>query len=316
MQTTKKHRGVVVPMVTPFTADGDLDEMGVRTIIDYLLEGGVDGIFVLGTTGEKASIPWPMRRRLVRLAMDHVAKRALVYAGVSDDCLVHTLEMAEESFKLGVDAVVAHTPCYYSLQTDEILEYFSVLAGSVTGPLILYNIPSTTHISLPLEVIARLSEQPNVVGLKDSENSAGRPEETVGLVGGREGFSLFMGASVLSAKAFSLGMDGVVPSSGNLVPRLWRDMYLAAQKEDWPEVERIQLQANHAASLFQRNRTLGQSLAALKSAMSALGLCEPFVLRPLRTLTESKIETIRQELGSLAAAGISLSARPAARPEV
>ena len=314
VRSAKRHRGVVVPMVTPFTAGEELDEKAVRTIIDYLLEGGVDGVFVLGTTGESASIPMAMRSRLIRLTAAHVAGRALVYAGISDNCLSHSLELARESFGLGVDAVVAHPPCYFQLSQEELFDYFTLLADNIKGPLLLYNIPSTTHISLPLEVIARLSEHPNVVGLKDSENTSGRPEQTVKLVGGREDFSLFMGVSVLSARAFALGMDGSVPSSGNLVPQLWHRMYLAAQKGDWPEVERMQATANRAASVLQRNRTLGQSLAALKAAMSTQGLCEPCMLPPLHSLTESQIETIRKDLGFLETVGLCPQRRAAARP--
>ena len=299
MKTVKKHHGIVVPMVTPFTAEGELDEGAARRIIDFLLQGGVDGIFILGTTGEKASIPVSMRRKLIRLAVEHVNCRALVYAGISDDCLSHSLEAAEESFRLGVDAVAAHPPCYYSLQPDELLDYFITLANNLSGPLLLYNIPSTTHVSIPVEVIARLSQQPNVVGLKDSENREGRPEEVVRYVGGREGFSLFIGTAALAAQAFSLGMDGVVPSSANLVPHLWRQVYTSAKASDWEAVEQSQSRVNRVASVFQRNRTLGQSLAALKAAMSTLGLCSPHMLPPLRSLTEAQIEIVQQDLNSL-----------------
>ncbi len=306
MAMTKKHHGVVIPMVTPFTARGELDENSARKIIDSLLDGGAHGVFVLGTTGEKASISLRTRFNLIRLAVEHVEGRALVYAGVSDDCLSNTLEAAEVSFRVGVHAVVAHPPCYYALRPDELIDYFTLLADSMKSPLLLYNIPTTTHTSIPPMVIARLSEHPNVVGLKDSENSEGRPEEIVRLVGGKDDFSLFMGASVLSAKALFIGMDGMVPSSGNLVPNYWYRMYEAAQKSEWPEVERIQSLVNRVAAVFQSNRTLGQSLAALKAALSTLGLCEPTMLPPLHTLSPAQIENIRGKLESLEGAGIGL----------
>jgi dihydrodipicolinate synthase/N-acetylneuraminate lyase len=291
-------------MVTPSTGSGELDEHAVHRIADFLLEGDVDGIFILGTTGEGASVPVHVRTRFAKVLTDHVNGKTRVYAGISDNCLSVSLDSAAASFHAGVDAVVAHPAFYYSLQPDELIAYFTVLADGIQGPLLLYNIPSTTHVSIPIEVIAALSGRPNIVGLKDSENSPGRPEAIVEAVGGKEDFSLFMGASVLSARALALGMDGVVPSSGNLAPHLWHEMYLASARKDWAEADRLQVKANRVAGVFQRNRTLGQSLAALKAAMSCLGLCEPNMLPPLRALTPDQLRCVTEEVRSLETEGL------------
>jgi dihydrodipicolinate synthase/N-acetylneuraminate lyase len=305
--------GVVVPMVTPCTAAGELDERAVHEIVDFLLEGKVDGIFILGTTGEGASVPFSMHAKFTGVVTDHVNGRARVYAGISDNCLSVSLDSAAASFHAGVDAVVAHPAFYYSLQPDELIAYFSALADGVKGPLLLYNIPATTHVSIPVGVIATLSERPNIIGLKDSENSPGRPEAILDAVGGKDGFSLFMGASVLSAKALALGMDGVVPSSGNLAPHLWHEMLCAAVRKDWAEVGRLQVKANRVAGVFQRNRTLGQSLAALKAAMSCLDLCEPNMLPPLHALTPDQIGCVAEEMRSMESEGLLRRAQQAAQ---
>jgi 2-dehydro-3-deoxy-D-pentonate aldolase len=299
MTNDKRFRGVVPPLVTPFTADGLLDESGARRIIDFLINGGVDGIFILGTTGESASVPRAERNRFVEATVQETAGRVPVYVGIGDNSFAGSLESAGHAFGAGADAVVAHLPSYYPLNAAEMTAYFTRLADELAGPLVLYNIPSTTHMSLPVEVVARLSEHPRVAGFKDSENSPGRLEEMTSRLVGKPDFSVFMGAAVLSSKALAAGADGVVPASGNLCPESWRDMMAAASRGDWQSAEDLQCVVNRVAQLFQKGRTLAQSLAALKAAMCALGLCRPHMLPPLQELTPEGIESVRQELLSL-----------------
>ncbi len=299
MAAQTQHSGIVVPMITPFTHQGELDESSVCRVIDFLIGGGVHGIFVGGTTGEAASMSPSMRHRLVRLAVSHIDHRVRVYSGIGDNCVAQSIAAARESFRLGVDAVVAHPPSYYALSPEELFDYYSILGREIQGDMLIYNIPMTTHISIPVDIVERLSDHPRIVGMKDSENNIERLTEVTRRLKGRDNFALLMGASVLSAKAFMLGMVGAVPGSANLIPDCWRDLYHSALNRDGSRAEQIQSQANQAAVLFQQGRTLGQSLAAIKAAMHVKGLCEPAVLPPLRTLTGQQIEKIRQEMGLL-----------------
>jgi 4-hydroxy-tetrahydrodipicolinate synthase len=292
---TKPYRGVVVPMVTPITSDGNLDEQAVRRVIDHLIEGGVDGVFVLGTTGEAASVPRPMQSRLVAVTVEHVDDRAVTYAGVGDNCLAHSVQAAEEYFRLGIDVVVAHLPCYYSLGPEEQGDYYTVLANRIPGPMMMYNIPSTTHMSIPIKVVEKMSCHPKIVGLKDSENGVARLEAMAEALRGRSDFAFFVGVSALSAKALSLGVDGMVPSPGQLVPDLCRRLYESGVQGDAAGANEYQRQINQVNAIYTRNRTLGQSLAALKAAMGALGLCNPNVLPPLRRLNPVQQEAVRRK---------------------
>ena len=293
-----KHHGVIVPIVTPFTATGDLDDAAVGRIVSNCASNGI-AVFVLGTTGEAASISSVKRARLVKAAVDAAANRVKVYAGIGDNCPEHSIAAANEYLRLGADAVVAHLPAYYPLKPAEMRAYFELLAAQVHGSLILYNIPQTTHMSLPLDVVEPLSHLQNIIGFKDSENAVGRPEETARRLAGRPDFAIFMGAAVLSAKALQLGFDGLVPSSGNLTPKLWRELYDKARAGEWAAAEALQTRLNTIAQVFQRDRSLGESLAALKTLMSFQGLCGPTVLPPLRTLDGSAQEDIQRNLNAL-----------------
>ncbi|MFT3870725.1 MAG: dihydrodipicolinate synthase family protein [Nibricoccus sp.] len=293
-----KHNGVIVPLVTPFTAQGEIDEAATARIINHCAEAGVH-VFVLGTTGEAASIATAKRVRLINASVTAAAGRIKVYAGIGDNCPENSIAAANEYLRLGADAVVAHLPAYYALKPAEMQAFFELLSSQIRGSLMLYNIPSTTHMSLPLDIAEHLSHLPNVIGFKDSENAPGRPEETARRLSDRANFSIFMGAAVLSAKALKLGFDGLVPSSGNLVPQLWRELYDQARAGNWEKAEALQSRLNTIAQVFQRNRSLGESLAALKAMMDTHGLCGPTVLPPLRTLDAAARQSVTAELAAL-----------------
>ncbi|MEW5957852.1 MAG: dihydrodipicolinate synthase family protein [Chloroflexota bacterium] len=289
------YHGVVVPMITPVTPAGDLDEPAVRRVIDYLIRGGVNGIFILGTTGEAASVPPAMRLRLAALTIEQTAGRAMVYAGISHNCLANSVEAAQAFFQLGVDVVVAHLPSYYDLNPAEQEAYYLALSRRIDGPLMLYNIPSTTHMSLPIEVIARLSKQPNIVGLKDSENNPTRLTQVMETLGGRPDFAILTGVTALSAQALWLGAHGTVPSLGNLAPGLCQKLYDRVL-EGCPEcVAPYQQQLDELGRLVRGQLSLGQSLGALKAVMGALSLCGPDMLPPLQALDQDRQAQIQQQ---------------------
>ncbi|RPI51843.1 MAG: dihydrodipicolinate synthase family protein, partial [Chloroflexi bacterium] len=222
---SKQGSGIVVPMVTPFTPDGDLDEPAVRRVVAHLLAGGGSGIFVLGTTGEDASMPAPMRARLVAITVEQVDRRATTYAGISHNCLAESVAAAAEYRRLGIDVLVARLPTYFALGGEEQQAYFETLLEQTPGPLMLYNISSTTHMALPIPVVEVLSRHPKVVGLKDSDADLPRLEELVRRLGGRPDFSLLCGVTAWSTQALVLGADGCVPSTANLVPEVCQRLY-------------------------------------------------------------------------------------------
>lgn len=289
-------------MATPFTAEGALDECAAERIIARLVDNGL-GVFVLGTTGEAQSMPVALRRRLVEIAVANASKKVPVYAGIGDNCVGDSIAAGRDFLRHGVDAVVAHLPSYYPLNAAEMESYFAGLAKGVPGPLVIYNIPQTTLMSVPVDVVARLSHLPNVVGFKDSEATGDRPERLAAQLGGRPRFSIFMGVAAQSVRALRLGFDGLVPSSGNLTPRRWRDLYAAAKAGDWKRAEILQRELDSIAAVYQRNRSLGQSIAGLKAAMAVAGLCEPHVLPPLNAIDDAERAEFR---AGLTAAGFLL----------
>jgi dihydrodipicolinate synthase/N-acetylneuraminate lyase len=274
-------RGVVVPMVTPVTAAGAIDEPAVGRIIDHLIAGGADGIFVLGTTGEALSVHPDDKRVLVAAAVRFTAGRAAVYAGVSANCVRESNDGAVAFQQLGADAVVAHMPCYYPLTNGEIESYFLHLADRSPLPLVPYNIPATTHQSIAVASVERLRLHPNIVAIKDSSGDEAHIADLLAMTGGRNGFPVLLGNSALFVHGLRLGAVGLVPSGAHLVPALYRDLLRAAMSDRWPDAERFHVEAELASQAYRRGRTLGQSLAVLKAIMEQRGLCRRTMLAPL-----------------------------------
>ena len=295
MSTPKRYSGVIVPMATPFTESGRIDRATVERIANYLVEGGCHP-FVLGTTGEGASIQERDRAELVQWTVEAVAGRAMVYAGISTNVLEDAAEMARHYLELGADAVVAHPPSYYPITGDDMLRYFELLADRTGGPLVIYNIPVTTNLSIPLDVVEALSHHPNVVGLKDSEGNLNRLEEAVSRWSRREDFAHLTGWAAQSAYGLRLGSDGIVPSAGNVVPKWYRALYDAAAAGDHATSYAIQKATDELSTLYVDHPTLGQSLAALKAMMAARGLCEPHMLPPLFRLLPRDEEAVRRRM--------------------
>jgi 4-hydroxy-tetrahydrodipicolinate synthase len=289
----KRGAGIVVPMVTPFTPTGDLDEPAVRRVVDHLLAGGVDGIFVLGTTGEDASMPAPMRAQLIAVTVDQVDRRATTYAGISHNCLAESVAAADQYRQLGIDVLVARLPTYFALSGEEQHAYFQALLEQIPGPLMLYNISSTTHMAIPIPVVEALSQHPKVVGLKDSDADLPRLEELVRRLGRRPDFSLLCGVTAWSARALALGADGCVPSTANLVPEVCQRLYENFCQGDLAAAEACQRELDALGSFLRAGQSLAQSIGSLKAAMGALGLCGPAVLPPLCTPSPAQQEAVR-----------------------
>jgi dihydrodipicolinate synthase/N-acetylneuraminate lyase len=283
---SKQFRGVVVPMISPFTPEGAIDEPAAGRIVEHLIGGNVAGIFPLGTTGEAASIHPDDKRRLVAATVKAVAHRVTVYAGISSNCFRESVQAAVAYKQLGADAVVAHVPSYYPLSDTDVETYFRRLADSVPLPLVLYNIPSTTHHSIALDVVERLRAHPNIVALKDSANDAARLTELFKVTGGRDGFPVLLGNSSQFTHGLKQGGLGLVPSGAHLVPQLYSAMFAAAMDNRWEQVEQLQKQTDVACSAYLKGRSLGEGLAMLKLLLERQGLCERTTLPPLRDAHE------------------------------
>ena len=296
MVQTKLFGGVVIPMLTPFNEDESIDLDATQEIIEHFISAKTIP-FILGTTGESASIPDLHKPEFVKKVVKAVAGRNKIYSGISSNALITSLQLANEYSDSGIDVFVAHLPSYYPLTEIQIIKYYELLADKLPRPLIIYNIPATTHVSIPLDVIDKLSHHQNIIGLKDSERDLQRLEEAIEKWKNRSDFSHFIGWAAQSANGLLRGSDGIVPSNGNMCPALFYALYQAAINGDRDLALQLQQETDTIASIYQGVKTIGQTIAAQKLIMSQMGLCKPVVLPPLsRFYPEEESEIIEKAI--------------------
>ena len=276
----KKYNGIVVPAVTPLTADFQLDADGVKRLFGFFYEHGVHP-FILGTTGEAASLPFSLKRSYIEQAGRLKNAGSVLYVGISSNVFVESVGLAKHAFDAGADVVVATLPSYYQLDPSAMERYFGQLAEAVKGPMMIYNIPATTHMSIPLEVIENLSHHPFIVGVKDSERSDERLDGSLQRWRQRQDFSYFLGWAARSAAAMTNGSDGLVPSTGNFAPAVYTGIWQSVKNGEQQRAQNLQQASDGLGDVYQKGRNLGTSLWALKTIMKELGLCDNHVMPPI-----------------------------------
>lgn len=286
----KKYKGVVVPMVTPLNADFTLDEVAAAQLIQKMESAGVQS-FILGTTGEAASLPMNVKKDFIRTAASQ-SRTGHLYVGISSSVFEESIELAHHAAHAGADAVVATIPSYYALTELQSYQYFSDLASQSPLPLIIYNIPATTHVSLSLELIDKLSTHSNIVGFKDSERNEDRLHASLSLWKNRADFSHFVGWAAKSAEALLLGSDGIIPSTGNLEAGFYKELYDAAMLGDTQGAGQLQTYSDLLGAVYQSGKSLGESLWALKVLISSQGIGQPIVMPPLQSMSEEEASSL------------------------
>lgn len=286
-----KYRGVVVPMITPVTEQGELATEAVEKIIELFAKHDVSPL-LMGTTGEGNSVSPQQGLLFVKTVAKAARNRITIYAGLNGCCVSEHIRTANQYHHLGADVIVATLPSYYALTDEQMYNYYKTLADNITAPLMLYNIKATTHMSIPVEVVKRLSTHPNIVGLKDSERDLERMDACLAISKNNPDFAYFCGWAAQSGNSLLKGADGIVPSTGNFTPERFAELYNAAIAGNTDKANDLQRETDAIARIYQEGRTLGQSLAALKVMMNTKKLCQPWMLDPLTRLSAEEEKEI------------------------
>ena len=287
----KKYRGIIAPVVTPLTESRKLDKEAVDRIFGMLYEHAI-APFILGTTGEFASLSWDLKRKYVKRAGKLKMKDTILYVGISSNSFEESVEFGRYSLENGADVLVANLPCYYSLTESQMKKYFLDLADVLKAPLIVYNIPSTTHMSIPISLVDELSYHPQIIGTKDSERNDERLQQSITLWKDRKDFSHFIGWAARSVAALFSGTDGLVPSTANIAPEIYEEMLIAVEQNDLQTANKLQELSDAWGNLYQ-GKTPGESFWALKVLMEEKGLCSSWMMPPLTEMGEEEKQNLK-----------------------
>ncbi len=289
----KAYSGIIVPVVTPFTDKEKIDIPALEKIIENLNNNDCETL-LCGTTGETASMGQSFKTKIVATVVKKFSQ-SRIFVAISDNCFKDAVTAANRYFDIGVEAVVVLLPGYYPLTTDLMLNYYENFVKAIQGKMFIYNIPATTHLSIPLNVIDKLSYHERIIGLKDSERDYDRLLKSIELWKTREDFSYFIGWGSQSFNGLWNGCDGIVPSTGNFNAFVYKEMYQAVRENDKEKGERDQNISMEIAKVYQKDKILSQSLPALKVMMNEAGLCGKKVLLPFTQLAENDDRSIRKQ---------------------
>ncbi|HWB99688.1 MAG TPA: dihydrodipicolinate synthase family protein [Bryobacteraceae bacterium] len=291
--------GVVVPMVTPLTASGDVDGAGLDRLTEFLIAGGVHGLFALGSTGEFVSLTWEKQRQVLERLVRRAGKRVTVYAGVSSNCLDEIVSRAAEAAEIGADVAVVLPPCYYRLSQAELIRFYSYVADRSPLPVVMYNMPFRTNNNIEPATVDALSTHPRIVGIKDTVGDMARTLEILGRVRERDDFAYLHGNELLSLPAILYGARGLVPAIANFEPADLVAAYEAARRRDLANLPRWQARIQGLMRVFgllesrpQDSTTL--RLKAIKAVLEIMGICESHMAQLDEPADSEQMEKIRQ----------------------
>lgn len=301
MKTTnnlpRPFKGIIPPMVTPLTDEYHLDLKGLERLVNHILDGGVHGLFILGTTGESTSLSYVIRHELVKRTCEIVDDRVPVLVGITDTAAAESLRLAETAEKEGASAVVAAPPYYFNLGQPELIEYYEFLVERLSLPLFLYNMPSHTKIIIEPDTVRTLSKYEGIVGLKDSSANNAYFNNVMNKMRGRSDFSLFVGPEEIMAEAVLLGAHGGVNGGANMFPELYVKLYEAAEARDITTVRTLHSIVMEISSKLYSLGKFGSSyLKGIKAVLKIMGICNDYMASPLHRFREKEIEEIEANL--------------------
>ncbi len=286
-------KGIIPPMITPLTENGDLDEKGLKKLIEHLISGGVHGIFLLGTNGEAPSLSYALRKELISKACQYIDGRVPVLVGITDTSFSGSLDIAAHSKEAGADAVVVAPPYYLPISQEEMVDYLERLIPQLPLPTMMYNMPSCTKLHLSVETLKKAQEL-GAVGIKDSSGDMSYFYSLVEAFKETPEFSIIVGTEMFLPETILYGGHGAVAGGANFFPKLFVDLYNASKEANTEEIKKLREQVYYINNTIYR---VGQYTSRItkgtKCALSVMEICEDHMAMPLQRFKTKEREKVR-----------------------
>ncbi|MBD1261016.1 dihydrodipicolinate synthase family protein [Maribacter polysiphoniae] len=292
-------KGIIPPMITPLTADGNLDIDGVQRLIEHLISGGVHGIFLLGTNGEGPSLTYELRKELISYSCKFVAGRIPVLVGITDTSFLGSLDIAEHAKKAGADAVVVAPPYYFPISENEMIEYLECLAPKLPLPFMMYNMPSCTKIHLTIKTVKRAKEL-GAIGIKDSSGDMGYLNSLIEEFKDSPDFPIIVGTESFLSETIRKGGHGAVAGGANFVPGLFVDLYNASVQNNHLVIDELNKKVKYIYdTIYSVGKYESRVTKGIKSALSVMDICEDHMALPLRRFENGDREKIKSYMNEI-----------------
>jgi 4-hydroxy-tetrahydrodipicolinate synthase len=283
-------QGSIVAIVTPMHADGSLDLPGLRKLIDWHIAEGTDGIVIVGTTGESPTVSVEEHCELIKIAVDHAAKRIPIIAGTGGNSTTEAIELTSYAKSAGADASLLVVP-YYNRPTQEgMYQHFRKIAEAIDLPAILYNVPGRTVADMSNETILRLAQVPGIIGVKDATGNIGRGSDLIRLA--PKSFAVYSGDDPTAMALMFCGAKGNISVTANVAPRGMHELCVAAMAGKVAEAVEI----NNKLLPLHNKLFVEPNPVPVKWAMAEMGLIPSGIRLPLVPLGADYHETVRAAL--------------------
>lgn len=287
--------GIYTPIVTPFNADGEVDARGIVANVDRYLASPLTGLVVLGSNGEAAQLEEDESDRVIAIVRDRVPSQRPLLVGTGRESTRATIAACKRAAAIGADAVMARTPSFYKPQmtSENFVRHYTEVADACPVPLLLYNVTMYTGVNLLPDAVEKLSEHPNIVGLKDSGNDMLQIGDY--LARSKAGFTVLAGAAPTLFTAAALGVHGAVLALAGIVPELCVELF------DLVKTGRV----DDARALQRRLMPVARSIGpvygvpGLKAALDLMGLNGGIPRPPLRPVAPAVVGILRTQLATL-----------------
>ncbi len=294
--------GIIPPVITPLIDNNTLDVKGLENLVEHLVEGGVHGLFILGTTGEAPSLSYQLRREFIKRTCELVSHRIPIMVGITDTSFESSLEIAEYSKSVGADAVVVAPPYYIPISQAEMMIYLENLIPKLPLPLLLYNMPSYTKLHLTIKTVKSAKEL-GAIGIKDSSGDMLYLFSLIEEFKDSPEFSIITGTELFIPETIMQGGHGAIAGGANMFPRLFVDLYEASVARDFGKISVLRnIVMRLYNTIYSVGKTSSKYTKGVKCSLSVLGLCNDYVAFPLRKFEgedRQKIEQYIAEMGDI-----------------
>lgn len=295
----KKFKGIIPPVSSTFDNDGNIDNVAMKAVADFLIQKGVDGLFYLGTGGEFSQMNTSQRMALAEAAVAAVEKRVPVLIGVGSPSTDEAVKLAQHAENCGADGIVAINPYYWKVAARNLDDYYHRIASSVSLPVIIYNFPDLTGQDLTPEIVKRLVQQnDNIVGIKDTIDSVGHLRSMINTIKAvQPDFSVFCGYDDHLFNTLLLGGDGAISASANFAPELSVGIYQAWQDDDLATAAMLNKKLLQLPSIYALETPF---VSLIKYAMQYVGLpVNTYCLPPIMEASPEAKNKVNELLASL-----------------
>lgn len=293
MRNTSIFRGAATALVTPLTADG-VDYEALGRLIDWQINEGIDALVIAGTTGESSTLTDEEHRETIRYSVERVAGRVPVIAGTGSNDTDYAISLTKYACDVGADAMLVVTPYYNKATQKGLVAMYNAIADASQKPLILYNVPSRTGVSIEPSTYAILADHPNIAAIKEANGNISKIVETAALVGDK--LDIYSGNDDQIVPIMSVGGSGVISVLSNLMPAKTSEICHRFFEGDVVGSAKLQLELLPLINaLFSEVNPI-----PVKSAMAAIGFCEDYLrlpLTPMEDVHREKLYALMRQQG-------------------